>query len=450
MKNKKHIVRTIILIVAATSLFLGVLCKVFPDVLSAWNRREDEIGTDSSIQGDDADSGDVDSTISTTGNEESEAHTATDDNMSDAPESEEKSEPGIDKDAEDLQTLATLSIEEILFDDNIDARNCIVLTEIPEYQISPYVELNGNKPFFSDAIIEKTKEGQDYFHKEEQYYSQLDTLGRCGVVYEIVSKEIMPTEARGQIGSIQPSGWQTVKYPDLIEDLYLYNRCHLIGYQLGGGNANELNLITGTRYFNVQGMLPFENTVAQYVESSGNHVLYRVTPIFELKNLVAFGVVIEAESLEDLGDGVEFCVYVYNVQPGIVIDYETGDSREMTEEELAASSDLSVESKDRIASDDENKIKADTDGFVPVGDTDDGSVAVTREISNDTDDNSISDTETKEEKSNYYVLNTNTNKFHNPTCDSVNDMKEKNKEISYQSRDEIIARGYAPCKRCNP
>ena len=137
----------------------------------------------------------------------------------------------------------------------------------------------------------------------------------------------MPTEERGEIGMVRPSGWHTVKYPEVIEDLFLYNRCHLIGYQLSGENANEKNLITGTRYFNVEGMLPFENEVARYVRKTGNHVLYRVTPIFEGENLVAEGVLMEAYSVEDQGRGVEFCVFVYNVQPGIEIDYATGESR---------------------------------------------------------------------------------------------------------------------------
>lgn len=194
--------------------------------------------------------------------------------------------------------------------------------QIEDYSGKAYVEVNGNIPEFSDEQIRKA-EGP----LEE--YSSLDSLGRCGMAIAKVGVETMPTEERGSIGQVRPSGWHTVKY-DSIDGNYLYNRCHLIGYQLTGENANEKNLITGTRYLNVEGMLPFENMVAQYVEESGNHVLYRVTPIFEGDNLVASGVQMEAMSLEDLGKGLSFHVYVYNVQPGIEIDYATGNSRKMS------------------------------------------------------------------------------------------------------------------------
>ena len=201
---------------------------------------------------------------------------------------------------------------------NIETSTSIAFT-IPEYEGEPFVLINQNIPFF---------EKDDYTTESFENYSELDELGRCGVAYANISKEIMPTEERGQIGEVRPSGWHTVKYPDLIEDRYLYNRCHLIGYQLSGENANEKNLITGTRYMNVEGMLPFENEVADYVRRSDNHVLYRVTPVFEGNNLVATGVLMEAYSVEDRGEGVCFCVFVYNVQPGIEIDYRTGESKE--------------------------------------------------------------------------------------------------------------------------
>lgn len=188
---------------------------------------------------------------------------------------------------------------------------------IPEYSESAYIEVNNNKPFF-----EKEEITTEVF----EIYSDLDSYGRCGVAYANVCPELMPTEEREEIGMIRPSGWHTVKYPEVIEDLYLYNRCHLIGYQLTGENANEKNLITGTRYMNIEGMLPFENEVAEYVHETNNHVLYRVTPIFEGNNLVADGGLMEAYSVEDSGKGVRFCVFVYNVQPGIEIDYKTGDS----------------------------------------------------------------------------------------------------------------------------
>ena len=189
---------------------------------------------------------------------------------------------------------------------------------IPEYSGNPYVELNGNLPYFTDEELSTTA---------FELYSELDSLGRCGAAYANVCKEIMPTEERGSIGMVKPTGWHTVKY-DCITDRYLYNRCHLIGYQLAGENANEKNLITGTRYLNVDGMLPFENEVADYVNDTDNHVLYRVTPVFSGDNLVASGVIIEAKSVEDNGAGVQFNVYCYNVQPGISIDYTTGESWE--------------------------------------------------------------------------------------------------------------------------
>ena len=190
-------------------------------------------------------------------------------------------------------------------------------SSIPEYSGYAYIEVNNNRPFF-----EKEEVTTEAF----EVYSELDEYGRCGTSYANVCQELMPTEERGEIGMIRPSGWHTVKYPEVIEDLYLYNRCHLLGYQLTGENANEKNLITGTRYMNIDGMLPFENEVAEYVHETNNHVLYRVTPIFEGNNLVADGVLMEAYSVEDSGKGVQFCVFVYNVQPGLEIDYKTGDS----------------------------------------------------------------------------------------------------------------------------
>ena len=186
---------------------------------------------------------------------------------------------------------------------------------VEEYADKPYVEMNSNKPEFDELSTKVFEE-----------YSELDGLGRCGVAYACVGLEIMPTEERGAIGQVKPTGWHTIKY-DIVDGKYLYNRCHLLGYQLTGENANTKNLITGTRYLNVEGMLPFENMVAEYVEVTGNHVMYRVTPHFEGTNLLASGVQMEAYSVEDDGEGVCFNVYVYNAQPGIEIDYATGDSR---------------------------------------------------------------------------------------------------------------------------
>ena len=194
--------------------------------------------------------------------------------------------------------------------------SAISIEDVPEYSGQPYVIINDNEPYFDkDDLTTQT------FEK----YSSLDSLGRCGVAYANIGEETMPTEKRGNIGMIKPSGWQIKKY-DFIDGKYLYNRCHLIGYQLSGENANEKNLITGTRYMNTEGMLPFENEVADYVKDTGNHVLYRVTPVFEEDNLVADGVLMEAMSVEDRGLDIEFNVFVYNVQPQVKIDYQTGKS----------------------------------------------------------------------------------------------------------------------------
>lgn len=200
--------------------------------------------------------------------------------------------------------------------DYVEKDNVKQLSDIPLYVSQPYVEINNNIPFFKE---------DDYTTKSFENYSPLDKLGRCGVAYANISKEIMPKDKRGSIGQVKPSGWQTVKY-DNVDGKYLYNRCHLIGFQLAGENANKCNLITGTRYMNTQGMLPFENMVADYVKETNNHVLYRVTPIYDGNNLVANGVLMEARSVEDRGKSIEFNVFVYNVQPGITIDYETGKS----------------------------------------------------------------------------------------------------------------------------
>ena len=190
------------------------------------------------------------------------------------------------------------------------------IENIPQYSAEAYVTINENKPNFTD---------EDYTKDTFELYSDLDILNRAGVAFAKVSKETMPTEERGSIGMIKPTGWHTVKY-DIVSGKYLYNRCHLIGYQLTGENANEKNLITGTRYMNVEGMLPFENEVADYIEETGNHVLYRVSPIYEGDELLARGVQMEALSAEDGGRGVCFNVFVYNVQPGIGIDYASGES----------------------------------------------------------------------------------------------------------------------------
>lgn len=224
----------------------------------------------------------------------------------------------------------------------------------------------------------------------------------------------MPTEERGFIGMVKPTGWHTVRYDDLVDGKYLYNRCHLIGYQLTGENANTKNLITGTRYLNIEGMLPFENMVADYIQETNNHVLYRVTPIFEGNNLLANGVLMEGYSVEDKGAGVSYCVFAYNVQPGIEIDYATGESK------LADG-----------AQQEEQKTATVTPTPSPEPEKQE---PVTGSEASQAD----------------YILNTNTKKFHYPTCSSVNDMKEKNKQEFFGTRDEAISNGYSPCGRCKP
>lgn len=274
------------------------------------------------------------------------------------------------------------------------------LSSVPAYSRQAYVPVNNNVPFFTDTEIET---------ESFETYSPLDGLGRCGVAYASVGQDLMPTQDRGSIGQVKPTGWHTVKY-DNVDGKYLYNRCHLIGYQLTAENANEENLITGTRYLNIEGMLPFENLVADYVKETGNHVMYRVTPVFEGKNLVASGVLMEGKSVEDNGEGVLFCAYAYNVQPGIFIDYATGDSTAAGTEQSVAAEQPQTEA----ATQPETTVQEET----PKGET--------------------------------YILNTSTKKFHRPSCSSVGQMKESNKEEFTGSKDDMIARGYDPCKRCNP
>ena len=246
---------------------------------------------------------------------------------------------------------------------------------VPAFSDSPFVALENNEPKFTQKEKSKTS---------YEFYSELDSLGRCGEARACIGKDLMPTEKRGEIGQIKPTGWRTARYEE-VDGKFLYNRCHLIGFQLSGENANEKNLITGTRYLNVQGMLPFENMVADYIKETGNHVLYRVVPIFKGNNLLASGVEMEAESVEDGGEDIRFHVYCYNVQPGIVLDYKTGDN-----------------------------YRPNTSG-------------------------------TKE-----YVLNTNSKKFHLPTCESIGSIAPKNKRTYKGARGNLLAQGYEPCGNCHP
>ena len=223
-----------------------------------------------------------------------------------------------EEDVELAMDVAIAVLEELEEEARTEGASADSVEEIPPFSGEAYIAINGNVPFF----VEEELTTVSY-----EEYAELDDLGRCGVTEACIGIDIMPTEDRGDIGSVKPSGWKSVKY-DIVEGKYLYNRCHLIGFQLAGENANKRNLITGTRYLNIEGMLPFENLVADYVQETENHVMYRVTPIFEGDDLVAQGVVMEGWSVEDEGEGVCFCVYAYNAQPGITIDYATGESRE--------------------------------------------------------------------------------------------------------------------------
>ena len=252
------------------------------------------------------------------------------------------------------------------------------LTDLPPYSGSPYVVVNNNLPFFTEEEITE---------RSFEYYGDLDALGRCTLTFASIGRDLMPTEKRESIREVKPTGWHSVQY-DWVDGKSLYNRCHLIGFQLAGENANEKNLITGTRSLNILGMLPFENMVADYVKETGNHVMYRVTPLFEGDNLVADGVLMEGLSVED--QGIAFCVFAYNAEPGVTIDYATGDSWAAQE------------------------------------------------------------TGSKEETEGSYILNTGSRKFHRPSCPGAEKIRRENREVYRGSRKALLDRGYQPCGSCNP
>ncbi len=289
-------------------------------------------------------------------------------------------------------------------------------SEIPAYSGSPAITINDNKPEFTKGEITKTS---------FESYGELDELGRCTPAIASIGEDLMPTKDRESISMIKPTGWKQKKYPGLVDSdpPYLYNRCHMIGFQLTGENTNEQNLITGTRYMNVEGMLPYENEVADYIRSTGNHVMYRVTPVFEGDNLLCDGVKMEALSVEDNGKGVSFNVFCYNVQPGVIIDYSEGSNK--LDEDYKA---------DQAVADNE-KTTFSLDEFAITG-----------------SDDSVENTSRSTPESSYsYIGNRNSHVFHYPDCSSVSDMKEKNK-IYFEdaTRDEIIEQGFRPCGRCKP
>ena len=298
------------------------------------------------------------------------------------------------------------------------------LDMVPPYSGRAYADINGDVPFFTEE--EMTAEA---FHE----YWPLDELGRCTGAYACVGPETLPKQKRGDISQVRPTGWNTNRYDDIDGEM-LFNRCHLIGHLLTGQDANERNLITGTRYMNVEGMLPFEESVVMYVEGTGHHVMYRVRPCFEGDNLVCTGVLMEARSVED--PRVQFCAFCYNVQPGFEINYATGDNWR------------AKKSQDE----DVQRIIAD-----PAAEEDSGSRQVedAAEVSGEADPAAAAepagDGHTSEDgKEITYIINKNTHVFHMPYCDSVNDMKEKIKLETTLDRDSLIGQGYRACQRCHP
>lgn len=288
------------------------------------------------------------------------------------------------------------------------------LDNLPEYSGEAFIAVNNNAPLFTAQELQS-------FRGIE--YSELDELGRCGTAMGLIGPETLPLETRGAIGEVKPTGWHTVRYDDRIEDRYLYNRCHLIGYQLAGENAEPRNLITGTRYLNMTGMLPIENAVWSYVTETGNHVLYRVSPVFVDNDLVASGVMIEACSIEDDGAEIQLFGYLFNVQPGVVIDYRTGDSW------------------------------ADDSYEVPMQGDESETVILTLSepsVSDEASDRSLPCEDTVDDLEITYILNTNTLRFHELSCPSIDEMKEKNRAPFSGTREEAIEMGYKPCGRCAP
>ena len=316
-----------------------------------------------------------------------------------------------------------------LFGGGVKHQGDLDLSTIPEWSGATCVDINDGEPTFTDEEMTTSC---------YESYEDLDDLGRCGTCETCAGLDLMPEGPREQISHIHPSGWHSDKY-DFIEGQNLYNRSHLIAYSIAGENANECNLITGTRYMNAQGMLPFEEWIVGYIYRTGNHVMYRVTPIFKGDELIARGVHMEAKSVEDDGAGVSFNVYCYNVQPCVYIDYETGDNRLMTDKELAAAG---------LGTPDEEYLKNGTakgsgwsqpiKTWEDLTESDGGSGggksgAVTEDVSKAD-----------------YVVNTNTGKFHKPDCQSVQDMNPNNRLYWDGSRQDLIDAGYQPCGGCNP
>ena len=314
------------------------------------------------------------------------------------------------------------------------------LSEVPPYAGTVWADVNGDVPFFDEAqmkaAVGMVKDLPDLPPGNLQIYGELDELGRCTGACALVGPETLPQTERGSISAVKPTGWHTVKY-DGIDGNYLYNRCHLIGFQLTGQDANEKNLITGTRYLNVEGMLPYEDSVLAYVTGTGNHVLYRVTPVFTETNLLAAGVLMEARSIED--PLVQFCAFCYNVQPGITIDYATGESTGPAFHR----SDEAVETLDSAGkTGDSAGETGDSAGETgdPTGETR-GAAGIAGDAAGETE-GTVGDWK--------YIINVSSRKFHLPGCESVKKMSKKNMQGWDGTREELIEMGYDPCKNCMP
>lgn len=372
----------------------------------------------------------------------------------------------------------------------VEEASAFDLGSVPDYSGSPTTPINDNVPYFTSSDMTV----QSFAH-----YGDLDSLGRCTAAIACIGTDIMPTASRGEVGSIKPTAWHLVKY-DGIDGNYLYNRCHLIAYELAGENANEKNLITGTRYLNTEGMLPYENKVANYVQSTGNHVMYRVSPIFDGDNLLADGVLMEGKSVEDSGAGIQFCVFAYNLQPGITIDHANGDSigKEYIGSDTAKYDGVDFSSPEvvkavqtalnnagydcgkadgiagnnTLAAVERYRLERGTSGSgidaylaialglraydllksqnQPVQKQQPQTIKETSTPQTSAPETSAPETSGPASSGTTYVVNTNTGKFHYPSCSSVSQMANHNRWDYTGSRDELIARGFEPCQRCNP
>ena len=333
----------------------------------------------------------------------------------------------------------------------------VLIDEVPEWSGSPYVVINNNVPDFSTSEIKKARTRAVRKGRRYESFSELDGLGRCGPAEAVVSRSTMPDGERGSIGMIKPSGWRLDKYDFIDNGGYLYNRCHLIGWQLTGQNDEERNLITGTRYLNVEGMLPFENQVAEYVRQTGGHVLLRAAPVFRTKELVARGVQLVAYSLEDGGAGLSFNVYCYNVQPGVRISYKTGKS--MLDPETVpegAETDAVKGGASANGETDSEKAGGSKDG----AETDSGKAGGSTDGADTDSSKGGGASEGKGESTEYppldvpegvtYILNKNTMRFHRTDCKGARTIREHNREWFYGTRDEAVDAGYIPCGMCEP